>query len=346
MRRSIAYLGWHGRGNLGDDAIRSGVAASLPGQQLLDVPLYPSDLLAMSPRMLRRLPSSVPFLGGGTCVGRRNWRVHVRCGLALARGRPASAVGVGVEDPAFSGRNSFSGGGELQRWRSTLRAFDRVTVRGPRSAELLADVGVDAPVVGDPALALERPSRVVEEGRIGVNIGFGDDLWGHDPERVADAVAETCRELAARGHHLVGLAVNEADGPMLERVLGATGQPITIDSPESPEAFAASAQQCSLVVAMRLHASVLAALSGTPTVSLEYQPKCRDFARSIGAEQHLVRTDQVSPSMLLDAALALFEQRASERARLLDAVDVLRARLRAEFAHVSSIVDVPVLSGR
>jgi polysaccharide pyruvyl transferase WcaK-like protein len=336
--QSLAYLGWHGRGNLGDDAIRAGVTASLPGTPLVDAPLYPRDLArVVRSGNVRALRRSLPFLGGGTCVGRRNWRVHVWCGLALARQRPALAVGVGVEDPAFSGRNSFSDEGELRRWRGVLRNFDRVTVRGPRSAELLADVGVDATVVGDPALALERPLGDVDEERIGINLGFGDDLWGHDPEAVSDVVSTSCRDLVRRGYRVVGLAANAEDVPLLRRTFERAGIVAEVELPHTPDEFSANARRCALVVTMRLHAAVLAALAGTPTVMLEYQPKCRDFARSIGSEQHLVRTDGLSAGTFVDGVLALLDNRAAEAARIDAAVDELRERLASEFGRANAV---------
>lgn len=331
---ALAYLGWHGRGNVGDDAIHDGVAAAMAGVELVDAPLYPRDALhALRDGRLRGLRAAVPFLGGGTCIGRANWRVHVLSSLALARGRPAACVGAGVEDPTFVGRHSFSGPHELARWARVLRRFERVSVRGPRSAELLADVGVDVVVAGDPALALARPTRRPVSGRIGVNAGFGDDLWGHDPERAIDVVTAVCRALGRRGHQIVGIAVNQDDRLALERILVGAGLPLMLESPPNAAAAAAAFGSCETVIAMRLHAGILAALAGTPLVALEYQPKCRDFARSIGNEPRTVRIDRCGADDVtaLVAALADGRAGAAEASRLSAAVDDLRRRLDGEF---------------
>ena len=83
--------------------------------------------------------------------------------------------------------------------------------------------------------------------------------------------------------------------------------------------------EADLVVGERLHAVVLAAAVGTPFVALEYRPKLADFAASVGADDVVVRTDQVSVERIGAAA---------ERARQLvptvaQHVEEYRRRLRA-----------------
>src|SRR5271166_2686076 len=55
-----------------------------------------------------------------------------------------------------------------------------------------------------------------------------------------------------------------------------------------------------IFVAWKLHDGNLAAAANDSFVSLEYQPKCRDLAASIGSEEFVIRTDQVRPDRLLD----------------------------------------------
>jgi polysaccharide pyruvyl transferase WcaK-like protein len=90
--------------------------------------------------------------------------------------------------------------------------------------------------------------------------------------------------------------------------------------------------RCCVVVVSRLHAGILAALSETPVVALEYQPKCRDFALSIDDERSLIRTDRLSAGVLVERVLATVAD--SERIRLntAAAVAVLRDRLLADYA--------------
>ncbi|WP_231973728.1 MULTISPECIES: polysaccharide pyruvyl transferase family protein [unclassified Mycobacterium] len=329
----VAYLGWHGLGNLGDDAIYDAVRNRLPGATFVDLPRLPHQLLhatvtsALGVRTFRR---GSQVVGGGTLVGRRQWRPLVKRGLALTRPNPSHAIGIGVEDPVFVGRGSGSGGGELKRWAPILAEFHTVSVRGPRSAELLSDIGIEVAVTGDPALLLPYPDGAPEDGLIGVNVGFGDDLWGHDPRKLAGQVSAAVQQLAGRGYRFVGVLMNPGDRRWTELAL--TDVAADVVQPADAAAAARELGRCSAAIVTRLHAGVLAALSATPVVTLEYQPKCRDFALSIDDERSLVRTDQVSAGSLVERLLDALANAPQIRTSTRAAVGRLRQRLDTEYA--------------
>ncbi|MFI5613735.1 polysaccharide pyruvyl transferase family protein [Amycolatopsis sp. NPDC051903] len=332
----LLYVGWTGQGNLGDNAIADALLPRLPGVEPWHVPHEPR---AFARRVvadgLRGARERAVLVGGGTVVGRRNWRLLLEAtGRLLAWRRPWHLIGIGVEDPAFQGRNSFSAGGELARWRGLCARFDRVTVRGPRSAALLESVGVPAEVVGDPALLHEPEPVAPQEKLLGVNLGFGDDLWGHDHGRVVEAVADLVRGLAADGWTARFLVINRKDRVFADEAVRLAAVPAEIRAADTVPEYFAAVGDCTALVAERLHALVLAAAAAVPVVGLEYQPKCADFLASVGAEEHCVRTDRVTPGLLREHVDALAEGRAAESARLLGEVGELRARLRDELARI------------
>lgn len=332
---TVAYLGWHGLGNLGDDAIYDAVRGQLRGATFLDLPRLPHQLIyatvTAAMGLNRSLRRSSQVVGGGTLVGRSQWRLLVNRGLALTKDNASYAIGVGVEDPAFGGRNSGSGRGELRRWAPILSKFRTVSVRGPRSAELLSDIGLDVEVSGDPALLLPRPAVTPEDGLIGVNLGFGDDLWGHDPTQLADEVAGAVKQLSSHGYRFVGILMNPEDRRWTEVALRDIPKAEMV-LPANPDAAARELARCSVAIVTRLHASVLASLSDTPVVSLEYQPKCRDFALAIGDERSLVRTDEVSSAAVVDRVFDAIGNASSIRSRKRTAVARLKRRLEGEYA--------------
>lgn len=335
---TVAYLGWHGLGNLGDDAIYDAVRGQLRGATFLDLPRLPHQLIyatvTAAMGLNRSLRRSSQVVGGGTLVGRSQWRLLVNRGLALTKDNASYAIGVGVEDPAFGGRNSGSGKGELTRWAPILSKFRTVSVRGPRSAELLSDIGLDVEVSGDPALLLPRPAVTPEDGLIGVNLGFGDDLWGHDPTQLADEIAGAVKQLSSHGYRFVGILMNPEDRRWTEMALRDIPEAEMV-LPANPDAAARELARCSVAIVTRLHASVLASLSDTPVVSLEYQPKCRDFAFAIDDEKSLVRTDEVNSGVVVDRVFDAIGNASSIRSRKHTAVARLKRRLEGEYAELA-----------
>ncbi|GAA3523435.1 polysaccharide pyruvyl transferase family protein [Amycolatopsis ultiminotia] len=338
----LLYVGWTGQGNLGDDAIADALLPRLTGVESWHAPHDPA---ALARRILdggaRGSGARAVLVGGGTVVGRRNWRLLLTAtGLVLARRRPWHLIGIGVEDPAFQGRNSFSAGGELGRWPKLLERFDRVTVRGPRSAALLADAGVSAEIVGDPALLHEAAEAEPRERLLGVNLGFGDDLWGHDHERVVDAVADLVRGTAADGWSVRFLVINPKDEPLARAALQRSGVPGEVRTTGTVDSYLAAVGECTVLVAERLHALVLGAVAGVPLVGLEYQPKCADFLASIGAEDASVRTDVVNADILRTHVSDLGSRRDVEAKRLEGRVEELRGLLHTELDRIRAGAEV------
>jgi polysaccharide pyruvyl transferase WcaK-like protein len=325
---------------MGDDAIRSALEAVLPGLDLVPLPLTLRAAPKVAPRA-RRLRESHLLLGGGTTVGRRNWRLPLLANLSLVGRRPLLMLGAGVEDPVFQGRHSFSSGGELRRWVPLLREFDRVTVRGPRSARLLWDAGVEAAVVGDPALLLRPPLVEVETGLLGVNLGYGSDLWSHSQLTVLKEVAPVLRHLARAGWRFRFLIANLEDAQwtrfcvaLAQLPSGSYEEVIAV----RPEVYLAAVAPCELLVGQRLHAVVLAAAAGVPSVMLEYQPKCRDFMESIGAVERSLRTDRLRARALLEVVETLAADRLAAALDLTERVDGYRNRLGAEVERVAAVI--------
>jgi hypothetical protein len=332
----VGYLGWQRMGNLGDDAIYDAVRSQLPGATVLDLPRFPREKIhAAATGLNRSLRRSTQVVGGGTLVGTQYFRRLVTRGQALTRGNASFAIGIGVEDPAFDRRKNASAKNELRRWVPILSEFHTVSVRGPRSAQLLADAGLDVAVSGDPALLLPRPDIAAQDGLIGLNLGFGDDdLWGQDPVDVASQIAGAAQQLASQGYRFLGILMNRADRRWTEQALAGTGAQIV--HPPDANAAAHELARCSLAIVSRLHAGILAALSTTPVISLEYQPKCRDFALSINDERSLIRTDTLTTTTVLDNVHQTLHNAAHIKTTTHNAVTHLRQQLTNEYATIAN----------
>jgi len=183
-----------------------------------------------------------------------------------------------------------------------------VTWRDPDSARLAYRIGARATVqavVPDPAYALEPAGRAeaqVEFDRYGLaadkrylavcprpwlgRAGFLQAL-GEALERVAPAL--DLAVLLIPFHELHDPAVCEA----VAARPGLAGRAHVLHPVGSPALLAGILSSAEVVIAMRLHAGILAAIANAPAVILDYDPKTRAFARQTGQERWTVSVDEL-----------------------------------------------------
>lgn len=315
-RPVVRYVGWTGHDNMGDEALLEAITGALDWAEVRTAKR--GDLL---------------LLGGGTLINRGSyldWLVD-QDSPRLER----AVYGTGVANPEF-----WRARDESRRWVDWLDTCAYVGVRGPLSAEILSDWGVtaDVEVVGDAALLLEADAPR-QEGRVVIApCRTRNELWGHDDEKVYDRLADLAASLGKDGHEIHMLAAHpDDDGPIIHisRQAGRPDLPYLAgyaDLDAALELFASA----DLVVAERLHAAVLAAAVGTPFVALEYRPKVRDFATSVGFERFTLRTDDLGG--LEEVARTALSERETLQADLAPRVENYRRRLRRASARLAEVM--------
>ena len=320
----VAYIGANDLSNLGDRGMLEVHENLLADHAVVRFPTGTRNrLLRLYDGIYRRAPVKAVFLGGGTLVGRNGYLRRLR---AFGESFPELAMftlGVGVEDPAFGhARTDWE---QLRGWGQILRRFEVVSVRGPRSRELLEVVGVESSVVGDPALmmALPAPARSVE-GLIGLNSGYVTDLWGDDPGRLFSTLVEFGLSMAATGRQLRVFTTWDTDIDICRALTDEIGPAAQLVMPDSPRSLLDCVSSCEVVVGVKLHAVVFAAAAFVPTVMVDYRPKCSDFHSSIGMDSFTIRTDQVSAGWLGDAVYGLLAEREARVEEIKENVDRLR----------------------
>jgi hypothetical protein len=150
------------------------------------------------------------------------------------------------------------------------------------------------------------------------------------------AAAELIAWLLGTGRQVLLLVVNPADRPIAEQARAAAlarlpataASAVRLTQPATVEAYLQAVGECALVVGERLHSVVLAAAAGTPVVSLEYQPKCRDFMDSLDAADRCLRVDRLGRGELVDRVAAV-----------LDDVDAVAAHDRAAVARLRGLLE-------
>lgn len=310
-RPQIRYVGWVGKENFGDEIMLNATAGLMDWGDVTTAG-DPTDLL---------------LLGGGTLINRKvylNW-LQTKDSPRVER----AVFGTGIANPSFWGVTE-----PIAEWVAFLSTCAYVGVRGPVSAEILADWGMKAPfeIVGDPALLVERPDDAEPTRPDLITISparANGELWGESDETVFTALADLTSRLVANGKEVRFLSCFPGDDRPIFEIMRAAGHPgLPYLAAYADEAGAVKLlAESSLVVSERLHGAVLAAATGTAFVSLEYRPKLRDFARSVDMEDYVLATNDLGN--LYDMVMHLDATKETATPAMDRAVGTYRIRLRA-----------------
>jgi hypothetical protein len=318
---------------------------------LVDEALHQPRLRALATRGLhqvsRKLGREAAMLGGGTLINRNDETLERYVRARAETRSPVPVFGTGVCSPEFW--SSERGWRDRRReWVTATAELPVVGVRGPRSKELLEEAGATNVIVsGDPAVAFHQPyskkkvrERHDESLRIGINSShcFGQ-LWG-SPEKIQKSLAGLVRWLAARKHRIEFVPVQPTDVAACIDVARRAGMAESSISSvySTAQSFLRYVETLDLLVAVKLHAGILSAAANVPFVLLEYQPKCRDFALSVGWEDFVPRTDELTEAVLIDRVSLLIDQLDSKKRELCGRMCVLMRSFEGYCRQIESLL--------
>jgi hypothetical protein len=262
------------------------------------------------------------IVGGGTLIS-PSWLQRIESLASL--GCPTWTLGTGVGSCGTFEPNDVS----LEGWPDLLHRMAGVSVRGPLSRAKLRALGFhDARVVGDLAceMTLPRPLPVGSQPSIMLNIaGATDDLQ----LATLRTVTEQLRAIMAAGTEIVPVAMSPSDLLPTRRILEASGAVSPhIYLPTTFDDFSRLVGVCRFGIAVRLHATILAACVGVPTVMLGYRDKCLDFMSSVGREELYVSLYDGTADETRAAVTKLLHAPNAARGHLLQSMQTLQSALR------------------
>ncbi len=276
------------------------------------------------------------LLGGGTLINRFDYLqwLHSQDSPRIER----AVFGTGVANPEYWGIRE-----DTDDWVEFLETCAFVGVRGPLSAKLLRRWGYrgQLEVVGDPALQLTAPGQEPSEGRVIISPAWtAGELWGKDDRAVFRELSSLIARLRSEGREVHMLSCHPSDDRHILQIMRDAGfaeMPYCAGY-EDIDASLALLASADLVVAERLHSAVLAAAVGTPFVGLEYRPKVADFARSVGMERFIIRTDALTSDRIIEATRHIDLERAAIVDEMSASVDRYRARLHDASRRLESVM--------
>lgn len=308
-RKLVIVSGYYGFDNLGDEAICEEITDEL--KQLIDADQI--VVLSNTPEqtakrfqvrsinrwhvgeLAKMLPSARLLVsgGGGLFQDAVSFRSPIFYGtqimLAKALGTPVMIYAQGLGPlTTFVGKVST---------QFCLAMCDQIVVRDPASFQMLQDWSIPATLSADPVWRLEAkpvPDTIAErlsaiKSRHALVVGLSLRLSNHftaaDLTDLVEAMANSLPTTAC----IVPLSLQASlDDQILQefcRLWAERGHPVEqLDSGSLllPSQWATMLRQFDMVIAMRLHAAILALKSGVPTVAVAYDPKVSHVAHQFG----------------------------------------------------------------
>lgn len=323
----IVLAGYLGCGNLGDDAVMLGIVERLgPECEFTVLSGDPDEThrqysLQSVPRknfgqveLAMKRADAVIFPGGSvfqdsTSVKSVLYYAHI-AKLAKKHSNKLIFLGQGVGPlKSFFGKRQST---------AAFNSADLICVRDPGSMATLRDLGVKVKVhqAADSAFLLSPPLQ--EEGST-YNVGGMKSIAiaprpihkkGNDDVVL---MGEFCRMAYQAGYAPTLIEMDPAeDGPLIDAISKQQGGRIPqLRKLGSPMMVQQRLARMDSVVAVRLHAGILAASVGVPPLMVSYDPKVSAFSQQIGVGPALP-IEGLTPSRLFDA----FQNHLKERERL------------------------------
>ncbi len=286
-RPKVAYVGgWLNNNNLGDEALFDAYKHLFPNSDFIH---FDGGKMFSFLTHYRRLFTS-GILAGGTLIAQGGQYLEIAKSF-LDLKYNLFIFGTGVATSSFWPEEP-----DIQQWGPILKECGFIGVRGPLSAEKLFNMGIqEVKIVGDPviAFALYKINNSPVPRTLGINIGIANGrFWGSE-EYILNEISMLAKIAKQAGWIIKWFVVWPKDLEITQKAasLSNSAEEIHIIYNDYKK-YIKLVRPLTAFVGMKLHATILATCALTPSIMLEYRPKCRDYMKSINQENLSFRCDK------------------------------------------------------
>lgn len=306
--KNVLYLGWLGKGNVGDDVLfelfkrmfyhyslldRQKIAVNIDAYPIINH--YKIDLSAYD----------LVVLGGGSIIHLSYWLKI--CEEAMKQSIPVATWGTGY-DGLYKEDDEVSISIQSQniaQFKEIYDQFSFISVRGPFTRKILTYSGVKREIheIGDPALLYapeimgNQVQKIEREKRIIVNWGTAyQHVFGQNEIYVENELVKVIGTLITIGYKVDIYPIWIEDIEAVKRLTSKVNHPACKMYSVVNEAkiLRKIIQKSYMSINFKLHANILSASTNTPFISLAYRGKCMDFAESIQCSDYTVSMDELT----------------------------------------------------
>ena len=163
-----------------------------------------------------------------------------------------------------------------------VNKVDYITVRDKQSEQDLLEMDIFVPkitVTADPVLAMEPCSDVTHPKMISVCVRD----WSGE-KKYWQALADVCDDYAKEGYEVFFIPFHYPQDLEISKEIAVLmqNQALVIEKPLTVDEICSALAHSEVVIGMRYHALVLAAINNVPFVGIDYDPKVTRFLKQTG----------------------------------------------------------------
>lgn len=305
------YIGWLGHNNLGDEIL---FEAHLKLFKQLNLVHFQQSKFLEKYEMLSKKPLyNLGILGGGTLINQPGVLDQVK--YLINKKVNMFCFGTGVIDLDFLQSTAFNYEDNRYDWVESLSKFIFVGVRGPYSKKLLDDVGFkNSVIIGDTALSLANNEYNVKPSKkiVGINFGINkvQPSWGNS-NKYRDEIVILINKLIEKDYKVHLLPIFKEDiKSNLELLNLINNKNCTLHVGYSNlKEYRNVLNQCDVFMGQKLHSTIIACMDRIPSIMIEYNPKCKDFMKSINMDEYMLKTSDFSAEKAYKLLNLLYTQK-------------------------------------
>ena len=311
--QNILYLGWLGKGNVGDDVLYELFKQMFYKyhKPLNKATVVNIDAISNINNYIIDITSyNLIVLGGGSLL---NLPFYLKiCEEGIKKGIPVVSWGTGV-DGAYRLEHIDSinlEGANAREIISIYNQFDYISVRGPFSKNYLLNSGLENQVyeIGDPALAysieLFDDKLLTNNNRRNIFINWGtsyNNIFGRNELSIEDELVTVIRKLLSRNFSVTIYPIWTEDIEPVKRLAQKVNdiRCQVITQVYEAKILQQLISQAYITINFKLHANILSASVNRPFISLAYRGKCFEFAHTVDCDEYALATDFVTSDTIL-----------------------------------------------
>lgn len=178
--------------------------------------------------------------------------------------------------------------------------FNRISVRGPMSQEILQRYGISSTIVGDTALYIKPTAYHYEKNyKIAINILQPNyNKWTRRGNYIKEIIS-FCNSISDTYRFvIIPTYINDLD--ISKKMSRKIKNSIVLDFTTNVniQGLLDELSTCDLMIGERFHSNVFSACCHVPFISLEYNPKKQDLIHFLGLKEFNIRIDELTRGKL------------------------------------------------